>query len=235
MTTWRLPLASASRIHRLPPSASARRLPRVGRRSRRCVRHGMARWTRPRRVSPSPWPGRRRRRRPRPAADREEEAPRFHLVVDLLVEQSARTVAAGHRWSPGRPSGARLACSDRSRTELHRAERRRGHVRSEDQAAARWSTARAHRRSSATSRSTGGVIAAVGGDVGGDAAEVIDADGLRRDARVRRHPHALRRPGHVGSGARSVGQPRRDHGRGRQLRRRLRAGAPGRARSGSSS
>ena len=49
-----------------------------------------------------------------------------------------------------------------------------------------------------------------------------------RHARLRRHPHALRRPGHVGPAARAVVRPRRHHRRRRQLRRRVRAGAPGR-------
>ena len=47
-----------------------------------------------------------------------------------------------------------------------------------------------------------------------------------RHARLRRHPHALRRPGHVGPAARAVVGPRRHHRRRGQLRRRLRAGAP---------
>ena len=49
-----------------------------------------------------------------------------------------------------------------------------------------------------------------------------------RHARLRRHPHALRRPGHVGHAAGAVVVARRHHRRDGQLRRRLRAGAPGR-------
>ena len=47
-------------------------------------------------------------------------------------------------------------------------------------------------------------------------------------ARFRRHPHPLRRPGHVGPAARAVVGPRRHHGGRGQLRRRVRARAPGR-------
>ena len=56
-------------------------------------------------------------------------------------------------------------------------------------------------------------------------------DRRRRPARhpgLRRHPHPLRRPGHLGPGGHPVGLARRDHRRHGQLRRRLR---PGRARS----
>ena len=49
-----------------------------------------------------------------------------------------------------------------------------------------------------------------------------------RDARLRRHPHPLRRPGHLGPAAHAVVLARRHDGRDGQLRRRLRAGAPGR-------
>ena len=48
-----------------------------------------------------------------------------------------------------------------------------------------------------------------------------------RHARLRRHPHALRRAGDVGSDPRAVELARRDDARDRQLRRRLRAGATG--------
>ena len=51
-----------------------------------------------------------------------------------------------------------------------------------------------------------------------------------RHARVRRHPHPLRRPGHVGLPHDPLELARRDDGRDGQLRRRLRAGAPRRAR-----
>ena len=54
--------------------------------------------------------------------------------------------------------------------------------------------------------------------------EVIDADGPARHARLRRHPHALRRPGHLGPDALAVELARRDHARDGQLRRRVRAG-----------
>ena len=45
------------------------------------------------------------------------------------------------------------------------------------------------------------VVAAVGA-VDGEAAETVDADGHARHARLRRHPHPLRRPGHLGRRAR---------------------------------
>ena len=62
------------------------------------------------------------------------------------------------------------------------------------------------------------------GDVRDEAREVIDADRAPRHARLRRHPHALRRPGHVGPDAHPVELARRDHARDGQLRRGLRAG-----------
>ena len=59
----------------------------------------------------------------------------------------------------------------------------------------------------------------------------VDGRGAARDrrrrparhARLRRHPHALRRSGHVGPAAHAVVLARRHHGRDGQLRRRLRA------------
>ena len=48
------------------------------------------------------------------------------------------------------------------------------------------------------------------------------------DARLRRHPHPLRRPGHLGRDLLAEHPSRRDHGGDGQLRRRLRAGARGR-------
>ena len=42
-----------------------------------------------------------------------------------------------------------------------------------------------------------GIITEVG-EVDGTATRELDADGLARHARLRRHPHPLRRPGHVG-------------------------------------
>ena len=80
-----------------------------------------------------------------------------------------------------------------------------------------------------------GKIVAVGGQIEGEAAEVVDAEGHAGHARLRRHPHPLRRPGHLGRRARPVRRPRRDHRRRRQLRRRLRPGATPARRSGSSS
>ena len=55
------------------------------------------------------------------------------------------------------------------------------------------------------------------------------------DPGVRRHPHALRRAGHVGSAPHAVVLARRDHGDPRQLRRGLRAGRAGSAHAGWSS
>ena len=57
----------------------------------------------------------------------------------------------------------------------------------------------------------------------------------RRRARLGRHPHPLRRPGHLGPGGHPVELARRHHRRDGQLRRRLRAGAARRARTSSSS
>ena len=70
----------------------------------------------------------------------------------------------------------------------------------------------------------GGRITEVGA-VDGRGRREIDADGLARHARLRRHPHPLRRPGHLGQPPAAVGVARRDHRRDGQLRRRLRAGA----------
>ena len=56
------------------------------------------------------------------------------------------------------------------------------------------------------------------------------ADRCRRrlgDARLRRHPHPLRRPGHLGRDLLAEHPSRRDHGGDGQLRRRLRAGEEG--------
>ena len=46
----------------------------------------------------------------------------------------------------------------------------------------------------------------------------IDVDGLVDRARIRRHPHALRRAGPLGSDVHAVAAARRDHRRGRELR-----------------
>ena len=51
-----------------------------------------------------------------------------------------------------------------------------------------------------------------------------------RHARLRRPPRPLRRPGHLGRAPVAVVVARRHHGGGRQLRRGLRSGAPGRPR-----
>ena len=70
----------------------------------------------------------------------------------------------------------------------------------------------------------GGTIAAVGTVPG----RGCGGDRRRRPARhpgVRRHPHALRRAGHVGRAHGAVELARGDHGRHGQLRRRLRPGA----------
>ena len=76
----------------------------------------------------------------------------------------------------------------------------------------------------------GGTITAVG---------TVGRAGARGDRRrrpaghagLRRHPHPLRRPGHVGLVPGPLELARRDHGGDGQLRRRLRAGAAGRARA----
>jgi hypothetical protein len=80
--------------------------------------------------------------------------------------------------------------------------------------------ARLHRRSpsrmAASSRSAR--VAARG-------REEIDAKGLTGHARLRGHPHPLRRPGGVGFAPRPLRPAWRDHGGDGQLRRGLRAGA----------
>ena len=70
----------------------------------------------------------------------------------------------------------------------------------------------------------GGTITAVGRSPAG-ATEEIDADGLLVTPGLRRHPHPLRRAGHLGRAHDAVELARRDHGGHGQLRRRLRAGA----------
>ena len=67
-------------------------------------------------------------------------------------------------------------------------------------------------------------IAAIGTH-DGPAREVIDAQGPAGHAGVRRRPHPSRRADHLGSARRAVEPARRHLGRGRQLRRRLRARA----------
>ena len=67
-----------------------------------------------------------------------------------------------------------------------------------------------------------GRIAAVG-RIDGSGREEIDARGLDGDAGLRRHPHALRRPGHLGRPLLALVGPWRDDGADGQLRRRLRA------------
>ena len=71
-----------------------------------------------------------------------------------------------------------------------------------------------------------GKIAAVG-EVRGTAARTLDADGCGRRARLRRHPHPLRRAGVLGSHADDLAVARRDDRRDRQLRLRRRADAAG--------
>ena len=89
--------------------------------------------------------------------------------------------------------------------------------------AARSSTAPARPARTADVAITDGVVTEVG-RVDGPA----HADDRRRrrarHARVRRHPHPLRRPGHVGRAADAVVLARRHHRGDGQLRRRLRAG-----------
>ena len=100
-------------------------------------------------------------------------------------------------------------------------------------ATARSSTARGARRVVGDVAMKDGVIVAVSDStLDGDAAETIDATGLVVTPGLRRHPHALRRPGHVGPAARAVVEPRRHHRGRRQLRRRLRARAARATRSG---
>ena len=70
-----------------------------------------------------------------------------------------------------------------------------------------------------------GVVAEVG-DVDGTATRDDRRRRRARHARLRRHPHPLRRPGDVGRAPRAVGVARRHDGRDGQLRRRVRAGAP---------
>ena len=55
----------------------------------------------------------------------------------------------------------------------------------------------------------------------------LDADGPAGDPGLRRSPHPLRRPGHLGPAAGPVVPPRGDHRGHGQLRRRLRPGGPG--------
>jgi predicted amidohydrolase YtcJ len=71
-----------------------------------------------------------------------------------------------------------------------------------------------------------GRIRAVGHDLGA-ARETIDARGKLVLPGHRRHPHPLRRPGDLGLAALAVVLARRHDDRDGQLRRRLRAGAPG--------
>ena len=54
----------------------------------------------------------------------------------------------------------------------------------------------------------------------------VDADGLLVTPRLRRRPHPLRRPGHLGRRPHAVVLARRHHRRAGQLRRGLRPGAP---------
>ena len=93
--------------------------------------------------------------------------------------------------------------------------------------AERSSTAPVHRPAPPTSRSTGGTSAASARSP----ASAASADGRRRRAAGRPglggHPHPLRRPGHLGRGARPQQLARRDHRGDRQLRRRLRPGPSG--------
>ena len=74
-----------------------------------------------------------------------------------------------------------------------------------------------------------GVITAVG-KVDGRGRREVDADGALVTPGLRRHPHPLRRPGHLGHPARPVQLARRHHGRDGQLRRRVRPRPPGRPR-----
>ncbi len=71
-----------------------------------------------------------------------------------------------------------------------------------------------------------GKIAAIG-KIADKGTQEIDARGLLVTPGLRRHPHPLRRPGDLGRAAGAVELARRDDGGDGQLRRRLRAGAPG--------
>ena len=73
------------------------------------------------------------------------------------------------------------------------------------------STAPAPRRARATSRSRTAAIVAVGAHLGRRGARSTPRG--CRDAGLRRHPHPLRRPGHLGPGAGAVLLARRHHGR----------------------
>ena len=70
---------------------------------------------------------------------------------------------------------------------------------------------------------TDGVVSDIGDGL--DGKRVLEADGQHRLARLRRHPHPLRRPGVLGPGAHPVVLARRHLGRGRQLRLLDRAGS----------
>ena len=76
---------------------------------------------------------------------------------------------------------------------------------------------------------TAGRITEVGAVEGRGRREVA-ADGPAGHAGLRRHPQPLRRSGHLGQPAAALGVARRHHRRDGQLRRRLRARAPGRSR-----
>ena len=90
----------------------------------------------------------------------------------------------------------------------------------------------AHRRRRRSTTASSPRSATVDGD---RATATIDADGLLVTPGLRRHPHPLRRPGHVGRADDPVVVARRHDGRHRQLRRRLRAGARRPTTTGSSS
>ena len=68
----------------------------------------------------------------------------------------------------------------------------------------------------------GSIVTAVG-EVEGPARREIDAEGLLVTPGLGRHPHPLRRPGHLGPGGLAVGLARGHHRRHGQLRRRVRA------------
>ena len=92
--------------------------------------------------------------------------------------------------------------------------------------AAPSSTAAAARRSAPTSACSDGRIVEVG-RITGAGARTRRRRRRLGDAGLRRHPHPLRRPGHLGRDLLAEHPPWRDDGGDGQLRRRLRAGAPG--------
>ncbi len=140
--------------------------------------------------------GRRARRgvrdgRARPLHRRRPPRLRVHQPGALLHARQPRLLRR-HR---GRGRGRTPNCTRAERTH---------HARSRSSAAPASSTAPARRRSPATS-ACATVASSPSADRSGRrrraGARTVDADGLVRRARLHRHPHALRRPGALGSRA----------------------------------